>query len=152
MVSKLVILAAIVLALLPAVPGVVEKAEADKVRPDPAATRPTTAPASGKVTIEEFDRRRKEKDVVVLDVRSPQEFSEGHVAGAVNTPVSGVPLRQFDEQVGKLDKNKTYLVHCARGVRSANAVSRMQKLGFKHLLDYSGGMDEWRRAGKPVEK
>ena len=95
---------------------------------------------------------RKEKDVVVLDVRTAREFGEGHVAGAVNLSIGGVPLKQFDEQVGKLDKDKTYLVHCARGVRSAAAVSRMQRLGFKHLLDYSGGMDEWRKAGKPLEK
>jgi rhodanese-related sulfurtransferase len=116
-----------------------------------ASTRPTTGP-SRRITMEEFDRMRKEKDVVVLDVRTPREFGEGHVAGAVNVSVAGVPLKQFDEQVGKLDKDKTYLVHCARGVRSAAAVSRMQRLGFKHLLDYSGGMDEWRKAGKPLEK
>ena len=116
-----------------------------------ASTRPTTGP-SRKITMEEFDRMRKEKDVVVLDVRTPGEFGEGHVAGAVNLSIAGVPLKQFDEQVGKLDKDKTYLVHCARGVRSAAAVSRMQKLGFQHLLDYSGGMDEWRKAGKPLEK
>jgi rhodanese-related sulfurtransferase len=115
------------------------------------ATRPTTAP-SRKITLEEFERARGGKDVVVLDVRSPREYAEGHVAGAVNIPVSGVPLKQFDESVGKLDKEKTYLVHCARGVRSANAVSRMEKLGFKHLLDFSGGMAEWQKAGKPVEK
>ena len=116
-----------------------------------ASTRPTTAP-SRKVTMEEFDRMRKEKDVVVLDVRTAREYGEGHVAGAVNVSVAGVPLKQFDEQVGKLDKDKTYLVHCARGVRSAAAIHRMQKLGFKNLLDYSGGMDEWRKAGKPLEK
>ena len=147
MLSRMIVLAAVALALLPTVPGAIEQeAAAEK-----ATTSPTTAPAR-KITMEEFDRMRKEKDVVVLDVRTPREFAEGRVAGAVNATVTGVPLKQFDEQVGKLDKNKTYLVHCARGVRSANAVDRMQKLGFKHLLDYSGGMDEWRRAGKPVEK
>ena len=114
-------------------------------------SRPTTAPTR-KITMEQFDRMRKEKDVVVLDVRTPREFGDGHVPGAVNLSLAGVPLKQFDEQVGRLDKGKTYLVHCARGVRSAAAVSRMQKLGFKHLLDYSGGMDEWRKAGKPLEK
>ena len=143
MLSRVILLMAVTLALLPPVPGAAE--------PKSAATRPTTAP-SRKITMEEFDRMRKERDVVVLDVRSPREFGEGHVAGAVNVPVSGVPLKQFDEQVGNLDKGKTYLVHCARGVRSANAVSRMEKLGFRQLLDYSGGMDEWRNAGKPLEK
>jgi rhodanese-related sulfurtransferase len=143
MLSRIAVLAAVLLAVLPPVPGAAAQ--------HAAATRPTTAP-SRKISMEEFDRMRKEKDVVVLDVRTPREFAEGHVAGAVNASVAGVPLKQFDEQVGKLDKDKTYLVHCARGVRSAAAVSRMQRLGFKHLLDYSGGMDEWRKAGKPDEK
>src|SRR5687768_14754228 len=71
------------------------------------STRPTTAP-SRTITMEQFDRMRKEKDVVVLDVRTPREFAEGHVAGAVNVSVAGVPLQQFDERVGKLDKDKTY--------------------------------------------
>ena len=143
MLSRIAVLAAVLLAVRPPVPGAAAQ--------HAAATRPTTAP-SRKISMEEFDRMRKEKDVVVLDVRTPREFAEGHVAGAVNASVAGVPLKQFDEQVGKLDKDKTYLVHCARGVRSAAAVSRMQRLGFKHLLDYSGGMDEWRKAGKPDEK
>jgi rhodanese-related sulfurtransferase len=139
------------LALALAIPPAILSAPASVAEQKPASTRPTTAPAR-KVTLEEFDRMRKEKDAVVLDVRTAKEFGEGHVAGAVNVSVAGVPLKQFDEQVGKLDKDKTYLVHCARGVRSAAAVSRMQRLGFKNLLDYSGGMDEWRKAGKPLEK
>ena len=143
MLSRLFMVAAILLAALPAVP--------DASGNNSPATRPTTAP-SGKVTLQQFDRLRNEKHVVVLDVRTPREFAEGHVAGAVNVSVTGVPLKQFDETVGKLDKDKTYLVHCARGVRSATAVTRMEKLGFKNLLDYSGGMDEWRKAGKPLVK
>ena len=116
-------------------------------------TGPATAPAGArKISIDEFDRMRKEKGVVVLDVRTPREYAEGHVAGAVNLPVTGQGSEHFNDEVAKLDRNKTYLVHCARGVRSANAVNRMSKLGFTHLNDFTGGMDLWKKEGKPVEK
>src|SRR4051812_7632719 len=117
------------------------------------ATGPATAPSGArKISIDEFDRMRQEKGVVVLDVRTPREYAEGHVAGAINLPVTGAGSEHFNDEVAKLDKGKTYLVHCARGVRSANAVNRMTKLGFPHLNDFTGGMDQWKKEGKPVEK
>jgi rhodanese-related sulfurtransferase len=90
--------------------------------------------------------------VVVLDVRTPGEFAEGHVAGAVNLSVAREGSEHFDDEVAKLDRGKTYLVYCARGNRSAVAASRMSKLGFTHLSDFSGGIEQWRKEGKPVEK
>jgi rhodanese-related sulfurtransferase len=121
------------------------------------AKAPTTAPATApagvrKISIDEFDRMRNDKGVVVLDVRTPREYAEGHVAGAVNLPVTGAGSEHFTDEVVKLDRGTTYLVHCARGVRSANAVNRMAKLGFTHLNDFSGGMDQWKKEGKPIEK
>jgi phage shock protein E len=133
-------------------------ATADQPAPGPASptaptTGPTTAPAAvRKISIDEFDRMRKEKGVVVLDVRTPREYAEGHVAGAINLPVTGQGSEHFNDEVAKLDRGTTYLVHCARGVRSANAVNRMSKLGFTHLNDFTGGMDLWKKEGKPVEK
>jgi phage shock protein E len=100
------------------------------------------------IDIEQFDKLRQEKDHVVLDVRTAQEFSQGHVPGAVNIDISDP---QFKKKVETLDKSKTYLVHCARGVRSARAAKIMSPLGFD-LLDYHGGFDEWKKSGKPVEK
>ena len=130
---------------------------ADKPGPADRAGAPTTAPATApaaarKISIDEFDRLRKEPGVVVLDVRTPREYAEGHVAGAVNLPVTGQGSEHFNDEVAKLDRDKTYLVHCARGVRSANAVNRMAKLGFVHLNDFAGGMEQWKKEGKPVEK
>jgi rhodanese-related sulfurtransferase len=82
-------------------------------------------------------------------VRTPQEFAGGHVPGAVNIPVQSP---DFDQKVSALDKNKPYLVHCARGGRSAQAVARMEKMGFKDLADFSGGMEAWKKAGKPTTR
>lgn len=101
------------------------------------------------IDIDQFDKMRAQKDAVVLDVRTAQEFNQGHVPGALNLDI-GDP--QFRKKVGELDKSKTYLVHCARGVRSARAAKLMSTMSFANLFDYHGGFDEWKKSGKPVEK
>ena len=102
-----------------------------------------------RVDVEEFDKLRANKENVVLDVRTPKEFKAGHIPGAVNIDVRG---DDFASKVAKLDKNKTYLVHCAAGVRSANACKKMESAGFQHLYDLAPGFRGWEKAGKPVEK
>lgn len=119
-----------------------------------AGEKPATQPASEKaevkkISLAEFEALRGRKNVTVLDVRTPKEFAEGHVPGAVNIPW---PSRDFNGRVGSLDKSKTYAVHCLGGVRSAAAVKRMASLDFDHLFDFSGGWAEYSKAGKPVEK
>jgi phage shock protein E len=101
-----------------------------------------------KISLEQFEKMRGEKDAVVLDVRTPEEFAAGHVPGAVNMPIAAA---DFDERVAKLDKEKKYLVHCAAGVRSERACKKMSGT-VKQLFDFSGGMKEWKNAGKPVER
>src|SRR5688572_17651731 len=93
---------------------------------------------------------RAEGDVVILDVRTPREYAEGHIPGAVNVDVSDA--KGFEEKAKSLDKGKKYIVHCAKGVRSDRAVRRMSgQFGFENLYDFSGGMEAWKKAGKPVE-
>ena len=108
-----------------------------------------TKPAAKQIDIEQFDKLRLEKNNVVLDVRTAQEFNQGHVPGAVNVDI-GDP--QFKTKIASLDKSRTYLVHCAKGVRSARATKIMAPLGFTDILDYHGGFEEWKKSGKPVEK
>ena len=112
----------------------------------PAGDKPAKV---NKVSVEEFDKLRSEKDVVLLDVRTPEEFEAGHLPGAMNLPIAD---EEFDEKLADLDKDKTYLVHCAKGVRSERACRKMSKLDFKALYDLAGGLEAWKNAGKPVEK
>jgi rhodanese-related sulfurtransferase len=114
------------------------------------ATKPTAA--AKKVSVEEFDKARKEKGAVVLDVRSPEEFAAGHVPDAVNVPVTGKGSGTFEKTVGAIDKSKQVLVHCRSGVRSAKAVEKMSAMGFEHLVEMPGGWVAWNEAGKPIEK
>lgn len=102
-----------------------------------------------RIGIEEFDRLRSLTNVVLLDVRSDAEFKSGHIPGAVNIDINS-PL--FTKKIEALDKSKTYLAHCAVGMRSARACKKMEPIRFKNLYDLAPGFDGWTKAGKPVEK
>ena len=115
-------------------------------KPAPAAKQTTRVK---RVDVEEFDKLRSNKDNVVLDVRTEREFKAGHIPGATNIDVNAP---DFDEKVAKLDKNKTYLVHCAAGGRSARACKKLESVGFKELYDLGPGFSGWQKANKPVEK
>ena len=108
----------------------------------------TTKPFKN-VGVAEFEKLRADKKNVVLDVRTKKEFEEGHKPGAVNVDVNAA---DFQEKVAKLDKSKTYLVHCAAGVRSAKACDKMSKLDFPKLYNLEGGFRAWEKAGNKPEK
>lgn len=92
---------------------------------------------------------KKESTVVVLDVRTPDEFKEGHIAGAVNVDFND---DKFSAAVAKLDKDKTYVVHCQGGGRSGRSLETFKKLGFKNIVHLDGGFAGWRKASLPVTK
>jgi rhodanese-related sulfurtransferase len=115
----------------------------------PPTMKTPESKAAKNVSIEEFDKLRANKTNVVLDVRTKKEFEAGHIPGAININVNGA---DFDDQVGKLDKSKTYLVHCASGVRSARACDKMASMKFRQLYNLQEGFRAWQQAGKPVEK
>lgn len=87
--------------------------------------------------------------VTVLDVRTPDEYKEGHIAGAKNIDFTE---GDFETKAGELDKSKSYLVHCASGRRSTASLEVLQKLGFKRLYHLDGGFNGWKKSGNPVEK
>jgi phage shock protein E len=91
----------------------------------------------------------KDTIVVVLDVRTPKEFEAGHIKGATNINFQD---KDFAERVAKLDKSKTYVIHCAAGGRSARACEKIKDMEFKNMLHMKEGFNAWEKAGKPVEK
>ena len=88
-------------------------------------------------------------EVTVIDVRTPEEFAVGHIAGATNI---NFQASDFTTQLGKLDKGKTCLVHCASGGRSTRSLPQFSQLGFKRVIHLDGGIKAWQAAGNPVEK
>jgi len=123
--------------------------QAQDSQPPPHGPKPPTAKTVRNVGVEEFDKLRANTNNVVLDVRSKKEFEAGHIPGAVSLDINAP---DFQEKAGKLDKGKTYLVHCAAGVRSAKACNALDKLSFTNLVNLDPGFNAWKKAGKPVEK
>ena len=112
--------------------------------------KPEAAPAVHKnVGVEEFEKLTKQPGNVVLDVRTPSEYRNGHLKDAV---LIDFMAKDFEEKVKGLDKSKTYLVHCQVGGRSAKACTKLDKLGFTNVINLEGGYKAWEKAGKPIEK
>ncbi len=86
-------------------------------------------------------------DLVVLDVRTPDEFSEGHLAGAIQIDFYD---DDFADQLAGLDRSVPYLVYCRSAGRSGKAVETMAAMGFGDLYDMDGGMLAWSAEGRPT--
>lgn len=83
---------------------------------------------------------------LVLDVRSDKEWSAGHIAGSLN-----IPLNQLRERAGELPRERSIVVHCEGGYRSAIAVSLLAQLGYDNVSDLVGGFKAWRASKLPEE-
>jgi rhodanese-related sulfurtransferase len=114
-----------------------------------AGATPAATAAYKNLSVEKFARMAEDKQNVILDVRTPEEFQAGHIPGAVNLDVSA---SDFQAKAALLDRSKIYLVHCASGVRSARACDKLDQLDFPNLYNLPGGFRAWAKAGKPVEK
>lgn len=96
----------------------------------------------------EFIAKIGEPGVVIVDVRTPEEFAAGHLRGAVNLDVSAAT---FDSQISALDKNVAYAVYCRSGNRSTIAVGKMSDARFTNLFNFNkGGFAELAAAGAPT--
>lgn len=96
----------------------------------------------------DFIAKIGEPGVVVVDVRTPEEFAAGHLQGAVNIDVSA---STFDSQIAALDKDVVYAVYCRSGNRSTIAVGKMSDAGFTNLFNFNqGGFAELAAAGAPT--
>ena len=106
--------------------------------------------SGGSVTnlnVSDFAKKVSDTSVVVLDVRTPGEFQEGHLQSAINVDYEGI---NFASEVNKLDKSKTYAVYCRSGRRSGLATEVMAKNGFKSVFNLNGGVIEWQNAGQQL--
>ena len=91
-----------------------------------------------------FKAKTQEPGVIVLDVRTTQEFNEGHIENAININVES---DTFLSQIESLDKSKSYAVYCRSGRRSADAITKMANQNFTSLLNLNGGVIDWTNAG-----
>ena len=83
-------------------------------------------------------------DFVILDIRTPEEFNAGRIAGSVNIDFYE---SSFAAELDKLEKDKTYFVYCNSGNRSSRAMGTMRDLGFVDVYDLDGGIQAWYNSG-----
>ena len=83
--------------------------------------------------------------IIVVDVRDPQEYKEGHIPGAIN-----LPSEAFASKSDKLDKENKIVVYCNSGGRSYNAYRKLMKLGYENI--YQSLYYDWKQEGLPIYK
>ncbi len=107
------------------------------------------APKYPTVTPDEFEQAIADPDVQLVDVRTPEEYEQGHIVGAMNIDWKG---KTFSDEAGQmLDKSKTVAVYCRGGRRSHEAGNKLYKMGYTHIVELQGGFEAWKAAGKAVQ-
>jgi hydroxyacylglutathione hydrolase len=84
---------------------------------------------------------------LVLDVRTPEEYAEGHIQGA-----KLIPVQVLAKHLAEVPKDKQVYVYCHSGRRSANAAKLLAEHGFTRIENMQGGITAWKDAGFPVVK
>lgn len=100
--------------------------------------------------VKEFENEVKklENNAILLDVRTKKEVKEGYINGMINIDFYN---DDFETEINKLDKNKTYYVYCAAGGRSYKAAKMLNEKGIKNVYNLNGGIIAWRNEGKKIE-
>ena len=99
------------------------------------------------VSAQEFEKEIKSDSVQLVDVRTPQEYTEGHIDGASNINVQSDDFKELAHR--ELSKDSTVLVYCRSGRRSLDAAEMLTVLGYK-VVNLKGGIIEWKEVGLPV--
>jgi len=108
----------------------------------------TTAQGVKNISTDEFVEALKNSDKkIILDVRTPEEFANSHIFGAINMDVRS---DDFNNRIAKLDKDQPVYVYCLSGGRSANASNILADNGFKIVNNMLGGISKWSGENKPT--
>ena len=82
---------------------------------------------------------------LLVDVRTPEEYASGHIAGSVN-----IPVQELGNRLAEVSKDQPVVVYCRSGNRSAQAASILESAGYTGVYDL-GGIGAWQQAGYPIE-
>jgi rhodanese-related sulfurtransferase len=117
--------------------------------PTPAPTPTPVDPKNMPVEVDAatVQTLRQRPDVLLIDVREPDEYQAGHIPGAVLWP-----LRDLPQHLDEVPKDKTVIAVCRSGNRSAKATDFLRETGFDNVHNMQGGMIAWEKAGYEVEK
>ena len=96
-----------------------------------------------------IQQRKADPNFVILDIRTPQEFTQGRIEGAINLDFYAP---NFKESLNALDKSKTYMIYCRSGNRTGKAIGIMKEQNFTEAYNMTGGIGAWAQKGLPVVK
>ncbi len=99
------------------------------------------------LNVSEFSQKITEPDVIILDVRTPEEYASGHIEGALNIDFNS---GDFANEITRLNPSENYAIYCRSGSRSGQAASIMHKAGFHDVSNLNGGVIDWTNAGLPL--
>jgi rhodanese-related sulfurtransferase len=102
-----------------------------------------------KDAFELIQKNKGNSNFVILDIRTPEEFRDGHIADAINVDFRS---ENFGKEIGRLDRNKTYFVYCRTGNRSYDALNLMGPTGFRSIVRLAGDITGWKSADLPIVK
>ncbi|MEV0895693.1 rhodanese-like domain-containing protein [Actinoplanes sp. NPDC049802] len=125
----------------------------DEAQPERAAPTGVSAPATvadnaqGRVSPADFATAIARPGIVLLDVRTAEEFAGGHLAGAINLDVEAA---DFATRVAELDRSKSYAVYCRTGRRSGVAAEQLHAAGVTEVIDLDGGVTAWTASGRAL--
>lgn len=102
---------------------------------------------SEEVTTQQVDKEAfksaiESGDYILFDVRTVEEYMEGHIEGAKSLNVLD---DQFDKTISNISKTQKYLIYCKSGARSERALEKMKDAGFTHVLELEGGYENWKK-------
>ena len=96
------------------------------------------------ISVDEALRLWQNKEAILIDVRTPGEYRDGHIPGVVN-----IPLDELEKRIGEIPKDKKVVLICRTGSRSAQGTRLLRSKGFNNVYNSTGGMSTWKG---PVEK
>ena len=96
------------------------------------------------ISVDEALRLWQNKEAIIIDVRTPGEYRDGHIPGVVN-----IPLDELEKRIGEIPKDKKVVLICRTGSRSAQGTRLLRSKGFNNVYNSTGGMSTWKG---PVEK
>ncbi len=95
------------------------------------------------ITPEEMENILELEDVQLVDVRTPQEYNEEHIASSQNIDFRSPT---FEDDIKKLDKNKPVILYCKSGKRSTKCAEKLKNAGFEKVYELEGGISKWKHS------
>ena len=94
-------------------------------------------------------KHKNNADFIILDVRTPQEFNNGHIEKAI---LLDFYSKTYTDEFKRLDKSKIYLIYCRSGNRSGKTLDLIKNMGFSRVYNMGQGINGWRSMGFPIVK